>query len=382
MTHGFVIRPVRGRAERAAFVNLPFRLYRDDPCWVPPLKSEVRSFLDRERHPFYDGGEGAEAEFFVAWEGRHPAGRIAAILNHAHNRTHGELVGCFGFLEVCNRPDMARDLLDVAEQWLRERGATAILGPFNPSTNYECGLLVKGFTGAPVIMMTYNPEYYPRLVESAGYTKAKDLLAYISPVQGRSLDRLQRLAERTRSRMPELETRAVNMDRFDDEVRTVQEIYNAAWADNWGFVPMNEGEIRLMAKHLKPAVEPELVRFAFVDGKPAGFFLALPDWNPVIRQFNGSLLRHPLTALRHHFFTKSTDMEGLRLITLGIAHEYRKRGIEGVLFAEALSAGLKLGYAWAEYSWILEDNELTKRAVRLMDGEHYRTYRIYQKPLV
>lgn len=381
MSLGFVIRPVRGRSDRAAFVNLPFRLYRDDPRWVPPLKKSIRAFMNRDRHPFYAHGHGAEAEFFVAWEGRHPAGRIAAILNHAHNLYHGQQVAHFGFFEVSNRPDVARALLDEAECWARKRGATAILGPVNPSTNYECGLLVDGFTAPPVIMMTYNPTYYPRLIESAGYRKAKDLLAYISPVQGRSLDRLRRLADRTRSRMPELQTRTVDLKSFDREIAVVQEIYNAAWADNWGFVPLNDGEIELLARELKPVVEPELVRFAFVDGRPAGFLLALPDWNPVLRQFEGSILSHPVTALKHHFFTTSTDVDGLRLITLGIAHEFRKRGVEGVLFAEGLEAGLELGFSWAEYSWILEDNELTKRAVRLMDAEHYRTYRIYEKAL-
>jgi len=374
-----IVRPARGRAGRAAFVGLPWRLYREDPLWVPPLRSQVRALLDQRRHPFYAGGEAAEIQPFVAWEGPDPVGRVAAIVNHAHNRVHGERIAFFGFFECIDRPDVARGLLAAVEAWAAERALVAVRGPVNPSTNYECGLLVDGFHRPPVLMMTYNPDWYPRLIEGAGYAKAKDLLAYISPVHGGSLERLERLADRTRRRVPGLETRPVDLSRFDAEIRLVQEIYNAAWERNWGFVPMSDAEIRTLGKELKALVHPELVRFASVDGEPVGFLLAVPDWNPVLADLDGSPLRHPLRALRHLLFTKATDLEGLRLITLGIKEAHRKRGIEGVLFAESLRAGLELGYRWAEYSWILEDNELTKRAVRLMDGEQYKVYRVYEK---
>jgi hypothetical protein len=171
------------------------------------------------------------------------------------------------------------------------------------------------------------------------------------------------------------------MKHVDGEVRAVQEIYNAAWEKNWGFVPMNDGEIRSLAHELKPLVEPELLRFAFMDGEPAGFILALPDWNPVLKDLDGSPWRHPLKTIRHMTLTKASDMEGLRVITLGIKAEHRMRGLEGILFAEGIEIAMRLGYAWSEYSWILEDNELTKRTVRLMDGELYKTYRIYSKTL-
>jgi hypothetical protein len=256
-----------------------------------------------------------------------------------------------------------------------------VRGPANPSTNYESGLLVQGFDRPPVLMMTYNPSFYPRLVEEAGYTKVKDLYAYLSSVHDGSLARLRRLAERSRQRLPGMVTRPVKLGDFSAEVARILEIYNSAWEKNWGFVPMSGAEIEDLARQLRALVQPELVRFAVIDGEPVAFLLAVPDWNPVLRDLGGTPWRHPLRSLRHLLLTRAEDMEGLRLITLGVKPGHRKRGVDAVLFAESLEKGLELGYAWCEYSWILEDNELTKRAVRLMDGELYKVYRMYDKEL-
>lgn len=379
-SEGISVRAVRGRSERSAFINLPWSLYHDDPLWVPPLKASVRQILDEAKHPFYQR-DGAEIELFLAWKGGRAVGRIAAVLNHGFNRFHSSNEVHFGFFECIDDPQAARSLFGAVETWARGRGSDAVLGPFNPSTNYECGLLIDGFERPPVVMMTYNPPYYSDLVEGAGYNKAKDLLAFVSPVQGRSLERLQRLADRTKKRNPGLLTRGADLKNFDGEVHAVQEIYNAAWEKNWGFVPMNDGEIKVLAAELKPLVEPGLLRFAFIDGEPAGFLLCLPDWNPVLKDFDGSPWRHPLKTLKHLTVTKASDMEGLRLITLGIKAEHRKRGLEGVLIAEGLKVALELGFSWCEYSWILEDNDLIKGTVRLMDGELYKRYRVFRKAL-
>ena len=376
------VRPVRGRADRARFINLPWKIYRDDPHWVPPLKASVREMLDVERHPFYDGGREAELELFLAWEGRDVVGRVAAILNHTHNRIHDENVAFFGFFEAIDRPDVTRALLSAVEDWADGHGATAVRGPMNPSTNYECGLLVEGFDRPPVLMMTYNPRSYPRLIEGAGYRKVKDLHAFISPVHGASLSRLLRLAERTRKRNPGLTTRGANLKEFAREVKFVQEIYNSAWEKNWGFVPMSDGEVAWLAKELKPLVQTDLLRFALFDGEPVAFLLTIPDWNPVLADLDGSPWRHPLRTLKHVLKSKPETMEGLRVITLGVKSEHRKRGIEGVLLGEGLEKSIEIGYSWCEYSWILEDNELTRRAVRLMDGELYKVYRVYEKAIL
>jgi GNAT superfamily N-acetyltransferase len=372
---------VRGRADRARFIDLPWKIYRDDPNWVPPLKASVRALLDTDKHPFYEGGNAAEAELFIAWEGPDVVGRVAAILNHRHNQVHEENVVFFGFFETIDRPDVARELLTAVEKWAAKHGAGAVRGPMNPSTNYECGLLIEGFGRPPCLMMTYNPQSYPRLIQGAGYRKAKDLHAYISPVHGASLGRLQKLAERTRARNPGLTTRGANLSDFHGEVKLVQEIYNSAWEKNWGFVPMSDAEIEWLAKELKPLVHPELLRFALYDDEPVAFLLTMPDWNPVLADLDGSPLRHPLRTLKHVLRSKPETMEGLRLFTLGVKPEHRKRGVEGILLGEGLAVSLDVGYKWCEYSWILEDNELTKRAVRLMDGELYKVYRIYEKAI-
>jgi GNAT superfamily N-acetyltransferase len=376
-----IVRPVRGRADRKRFIDLPWKIYRGDPNWVPPLKASVRAMLDVKGHPFYDGGREAELEQFLAWDGPDVVGRVAAIHNHAHNRIHDEQIVFFGFFECIDRPDVARELLAAVEEWAAERGAEAVRGPMNPSTNYECGLLVEGFNRPPVLMMTYNPDFYPRLVTGAGYAKVKDLNAYISPVHGGSLERLQRLAERTRARNPGLTTRGANLADFEGEVRLVKEIYNAAWEKNWGFVPMSDAEITWLAKELKPLVQKDLLRFALYEGEAVAFLLTAPDWNPVLADLDGSPWHHPLRTLKHVLKTKPESLEGLRLITLGVKEAHRKRGIEGVLLGEGLAKSLEIGYSWCEYSWILEDNELTKRAVRLMDGELYKVYRVYEKAL-
>jgi hypothetical protein len=374
-----VVRAVT-RARQAAFLNLPWTIYRGDPNWVPPLRASVRELIDVRHHPFYGGGRYGEIELYLAYDGTEVVGRVAAILNHSHDRFHDERVVFFGFFECVERAEVAAALLAAVEGWGSERGATVVRGPMNPSTNYECGLLVQGHERPPVLMMTYNPAYYEALLEAAGLAKAMDLYAYTSSVHDSNLERVQRLAERARRRNPGLTTRGANLKDLHGEVRQVQEIYNAAWEKNWGFVPFNDGEIAWLAKELKPLVQPDLLRFAFIDGEPVAFLLAVPDWNPVLADLDGSPWRHPLRTLKHLLTTGPEDMEGLRLITLGVKETCRKRGIEGVLFAEGIAAALELGYQWCEYSWILEDNELTKRAVRLMNGELYKTYRVYEKP--
>ncbi|HSL16427.1 MAG TPA: N-acetyltransferase [Methylomirabilota bacterium] len=373
------VEPVAGRADLAAFVDLPFTLYRDDPNWVPPLKAEVRKLLDARRHPFYGGGREAEIELFLARDGRRVVGRVAAILNHAHNRVHDEPIAFFGFFECERRPEVAAALLATVEDWARQRGLEAVRGPMNPSTNYECGLLVEGFDRPPVLMMTYNPPWYAELLEAAGYAKVKDLYAYLSEVHDASLERLRKLGERAVKRNPGLTTRSADLKRFDSEVALIKGLYNAAWEKNWGFVPMSDAEFDALARELKALVHPELVRIAFVDDEPVGFILTVPDWNPVLADLGGSVWRHPFKLLRHLLFTKAESLPGLRLVLLGVRAGFRNRGVESLLFAHGIEVALRAGYEWCEYSWILEDNELTKRAVRLMGGELYKVYRVYEK---
>ena len=370
------IRAVASRDELRRFVELPWRLYAGDPCWVPPLKKQVTDYLDRS-HPFYAGGE-SDRELFLAWRGQRVCGRIAAIHYHAHNVFHSDRWGFFGFFECEDDPAAAAELLAAAADWVRARGHDTLVGPMNPSTNYECGLLVMGFDSPPAVMMTYNPPRYAELIEAAGFAKAKDLNAYSSPVHAQSLERLRRFADKTREREPQLVTRGVDLKQFDREVAIIRGIYNAAWEKNWGFVPVSDAEFEWLAKDLKPLVDPPLLRIAFDGDEPAGFLLAIPDVNPALAVLNGSM-SNPLRVARA--FLIGRRRAGLRLITMGVKETFRLRGFEGVMFHEGLQVALERGYRSCEYSWILEDNELAKRTVRLMSARHSKTYRVYAKAL-
>jgi hypothetical protein len=364
------------RADLRRFVALPWRLYAGDPCWVPPLRKQVLGYLDL-KHPFYADGA-AEREVFLAWRGTRVVGRIVAITNHAYNDFHADRTGFFGFFECEDDPEATMELVTAAGAWVKERGCSSLAGPVNPSTNYEAGLLVHGFDLPPSVMMTYNPPRYVELLEATGLASAKDLYAYESGVHAKSLERLAKFAERTRKREPQFSERPVIIKQMVSEVAMVRQIYNSAWEKNWGFVPASEAEFAWLAHELKPLVDPPLARIAFMNAEPAGFLLCIPNVNPALAVLNGSMA-NPFRVLRAMMIGRRRH--ALRLIIMGVKEQYRLRGIEGVMFYEGLKAALDRGYTSCEYSWILEDNELTKRTVRLMDAELTKTYRIYSKPL-
>jgi hypothetical protein len=363
-----------GRALKQ-FINLPWAIYRDDPYWVPPLKSDVRELLSL-KHPFY---RHAERGLFLALRDGVPAGRVAAIVNSRHNEFHSEKSGFFGFFECVDDLEVADSLFLAAEDWLAERGMEKVLGPVNPSTNEECGLLVDNFLSPPFVMMTYNPPYYAELIQRAGYGKAKDLYAYWYHV-GRELpDRLKRIVSKVREREPDLVVRPLDMKRFESELEVVRLIYNEAWEKNWGFVPMTDAEIDHMARKLKPVVEPRIVNLAFVGDEPAGFVMGLPDFNQVLKILNGTIL-NPLRTIKALGVGKR--IRSGRCLTLGVREKFRKRGIESILFAMTWQGGIDMNYRYGEFSWVLEDNKAVQEAAtRVFSAEHYKTYRIYGKQL-
>jgi len=247
----------------------------------------------------------------------------------------------------------------------------------NPSTNEECGFLAEGFDTPPYTMMTHTPRYYCALAEGCGYRKGTDLQAWLMEVTPATQARLQRTAAAARKRNPALEVRAVNLKRFGAEVQLVRRIYNEAWENNWGFVPATEAEFEDTAHRLKNLVVAELVRVAFINGEPAGFIMAIPNYNEVLKKMGGSM--NPLSVIR--FLTGKRKIRGLRLMLFGICPAYRQRGLDAILMGESLDAALKLGYKEAEFSWVLEGNVMTNRAAAMMGGHVYKTYRIYTKDL-
>jgi GNAT superfamily N-acetyltransferase len=355
------------------FVELPYALYRDNPHWVPPLRMAVKELLDRKKHPFY---QDAEAEFFVARRGGKVLGRVAAILDKAHNRFHGENAGFFGFFECVNDPVVASALLGEARKWVFGRGARCLRGPVNPSTNYECALLIDGFNSDPMVMMTYNPPYYQALIEQAGLGKAKDLFAYSHDARNIDAPKINRIADRV-ERTAGVTIRPIHMKDFEAEVARVWEVYGAAtgaWARNWGFVPMSQAEFAAMGKEMKMIVKPELVLIGEVKGQTVGFALALPDVNQALKHARGNLL--PTGLLKILYYQRL--IKSVRVLALGVVEEYRASGLAAGFYATLVRNARKLGYQACEMSWILEDNVLMNRSLEVMGAKRYKTYRIYE----
>lgn len=368
------LQPVRSKAQIGEFIRSAWPIYADDPLWVPPLISDMKSVLDRGSHPFHGH---AEVELFTARRGGRIVGRIAAIINHNHNEFHEDRLGFFGLFESIDDPAVSDSLLERAESWLRQRGMDACRGPMNLSTNDELwgpGVLIDGFDSPPAIMMGHNPPYYQALVERAGYVKSKDLLTYWIDTSRQT--RIERMAERL-VRRGRFRIRSLDMRRLDQEIAVIQEIYNSAWERNWGFVPMTEEEIQHLAKALRPVVNPGLCALAFVDEEPVGFALALPDYNQVLRHLNGRLI--PFGFFKFLWYRRK--ITAARTLTLGVKPPQRGTGLDALLILHLFRESAKARMPQGECSWILEDNTPMRHALERFGATLQKTYRVYDKPL-
>jgi GNAT superfamily N-acetyltransferase len=367
--------PVLSRDDFARFIRFPHQIYRDDKRWVAPLTSDERARLTPGKNPYF---EHAEAAYFMARNGDSYLGRIAASIDRNYDGFHGERQAAFGFLEA-ESADAVAALIGAAEGWARARGARVLRGPMNFTTNDDCGLLIRGFEEPATILMPYNPPTYPAWVESAGLRKSKDLFAFKVPIPASpetEIAQVARIARKARDRF-RVRVRPMNMKRFAEELQRVKEIYNSAWEKNWGFVPMTEHEIDHMAGQLKPAIVPELALFAEIDGEAVGFALAIPDVNVALKPLRGKL--YPFGIVR--LLWSLRKIRTLRLMALGVKAGYRRRGIDASLVHQAAVASRAKGYIWCEVGWTLEDNDLINRLIEAVNGEHYKTYRIYERPL-
>ncbi len=381
------IEVARDRRAMREFILLPWKIYKHDPLWVAPLIMDMEKMLDRTKHPFH---QHAEVEYFVARRVVHSSGpshagggkagdvigRIAAIINHAHNEFHGEKTGFVGFFESIEESAVSQALFHAAADWLAERGMERMRGPANFSSNEEWGLLVDGFDSSPMVMMTYNPPHYARRFEEFGFEKAKDVVAYFldnnSPPE-RLLRGARRIAGDGR-----ITIRPLNMKRFDQEVELVRDIYNRAWEKNWGFVPMTEAEIKHMAKELKPVVDPRIVLFAEFEGKTIGFALALPNAYQALKKAKGRLFPFGLIKI----LIEAKKIRYVRVLTLGVVKEHRGLGADALLYLGIYEGARERGYLGGEFSWILEDNAPMRRALEHLGARVYKTYRLYDYSLI
>lgn len=372
MSHIDIVR-VETQSQFREFLKLPWTIYRGDANWVPPLLLDTKEKLNKKRHPFF---EHAEMELFLCRSGGKTTGRIAAVVDTNHNAYHGEKTAFFGMFESVDDPETARALVEAASDWAGKRGMDRLRGPVNLSLNDECGLLMEGFDSPPVIMMPYNPRYYPKLLESCGLAKIKDLYAYIMYKDKELHPRVVELIGKIRSEN-RFKLRKVNLRDILEEARRIAAIYNDAWSKNWGFVPWTENEMKHMAVNLKKIADPNLVIFAEFEGRPVGFAFGLPNFNEILIRMNGRLL--PFGIFKLLFGRK--NIKCVRSPVFGVLEAFRNTGLSFLLFDELYRSAWNRGANWGEMSWMLEDNEAVNRFSKSIGGERYKTYRIYEKPI-
>lgn len=377
-----VVKPVENIEDRKAFLSFPWKVYKDDPYWVPPIFSERLHFTDPKKNPFF---EHSEAQLYMALRGDEIVGTIAAFTNGRHNEFQNENVGFFGFFEVLEDYEAAEALLKTAENWAREKGHTALRGPAQWNTNDECGLLVDGFDDSPRILMTYNPRYYVDYVEKAGFKYARDLWAYQLPVKDfmdNIGERLEKITTKILERK-EITLRRINMKIYDEEVAKVKLLYNEAWSKNWGFVPMTDGEFDQLADELHDILDPDLTYIAEKDGKTVGFSITLPDLNePLLKAYPKPNSPEWWTMLKLVWNWKVLKkVSWVRVLVLGVIPEYRTLGIDALFYYKSAQAAIKKGMKMAEMSWILDNNDKMNRPIIAMGAEVYKTYRFYEKTL-
>ncbi|RLT19563.1 MAG: GNAT family N-acetyltransferase [Planctomycetota bacterium] len=366
------IQPVETRSQQQRFIRLPWRIYADDPCWIPPVIMSQQELLGFRKHPFY---ERSKSQSFLATRGGRDVGRITAIVNAGHIDRYKEQRGFFGFFECDEDTAASRALFQAAGDWLHAQGMTCIRGPANPSLNYECGLLIEGFDTPPFFMMTHNRPWYAQLVEDAGFGKIEDMFAFWGETSmlGGLDPKLVTMVEGVKERFG-VTIRPLDRRRFADEVRTFLHIYNESLGGTWGFVPLTSGEIDHMAASLKYLIEPELTLVAEVEGKPVGAVFCLLDYNPRIKAIDGRLF--PFGFLRLLWNKKA--IKRLRAISTNVIPEYQAWGIGLVLMNGLYERFMKWGLREVEFSWVLESNYLSRRTLERGGALVTKKYRIYQ----
>lgn len=369
----FTVSRVVTQGDLNTFIRFPLDLYRDVPQFVPHLLRERKKFFSRS-NPIFGF---TDVAYFIARDARgRVAGRVTAHIDRRVNPERPEKKGCFGFFECTPDLRAASALMAAAEAWLRDRAVSVVQGPFNFSTNEECGFLAQGFDRPPAFMMPYTPAYYLDFMARFGYEPVKDLLTYEYAHGGRLPEYLTSYCDRVRRRTP-VTIRELDMRRFGEEVAAAFQIYNAAWQENWGFVAMTAAEFDYAAHEFKSIIDPALVLVAEKDGRMVGLSLSLPDYNLVLRKMKGRLF--PVGFL--HFLFGRRSIHHLRVLLLGVVRAYRRSGIDLLLVEKTFKNAMAKGYLSGDLSWILEDNLLMRRALERMGASVSKVHRIFEKKL-
>lgn len=373
------IRPVRTRRELKRFVKVPFALHGESEQWVPPLVFERMQFLDRKKNPWFEHGE---AEYFLAERDGEPVGRISAHVDSRWDEFQGGKDAMFGFFEAAEDPEVVRALFGAATEWAAARGRERLLGPMDFTTNDEIGILIEGFERQPMILEPWHPPYYQRLIEAEGFGKAMDVLMWELRMgelkEGERVD--PSIHEAAEKALHDEGITIRNMRKRDmaGEVRRFMDVYNEAWGENWGFVPITDAEVEFQAKNLKQVLDEEWTFMAEKDGEVVGAALTLPDINQVLAGMNGRLL--PFGWAK--FLLGKRKIDRLRVFALGVKHDYRHTGVAAGLYLEHIKlAGQPDKIHWGEMGWILETNKPMNRAMEGMGGKIVKKYRLYERSI-
>ena len=365
---------VASPAELDRFIKLPALIYANDPAFVPPLVLERREALSPAKNPYF---QHAETQFWLARRDGRDVGRISAQIDRL---VADPDVGHFGMIAAEDDAEVFAALFGAAEAWLRERGKTRILGPFNLSINEETGLLVDGFDTPPVLMMGHDPRYSAPHIEALGYAKTKDLIAYLYDIDHELPAAARRKIDK---RKPEaLTVRTLDKQRYQEEFDMVTSIFNDAWSLNWGFIAFTQAEIAHMAKSLKPLIDPNCVAIVEMNGEAVGFGIALPNLNELVADFGGRLAPFNWIKLLYRLWRGARSA---RVPLMGIRRSFSGSlagGLAPFLIIDALRNGLRnKGVRHVELSWILEDNRAMRHVIESLGAHAYKTYRVYEKSL-
>jgi len=360
------------------FIRLQAKIHQNDPNWITPLDMERRALLDPAQNPYF---EHAKAKYWLAEKDGKFVGRISAQIDEMAIKERGEPVGHFGMFACENDPDIAKTLLETAENWLREQGMTKVQGPMNLSINQEVGLMVEGFDTPSMMLMPHDQPYLQQMIKDAGYQTAVNMLAYIRDADTLFPDSLRKLAERNSGGKVVL--RKLDMKRYTQEIETIVSIFNEGWHTNWGFVPMTETEVKHMGKELRPIINPELTCFAEIDGEAAGFLVCVPDVNSMLHGLDGKLL--PFGWAKLLWRMKVRGPTTARVMLMGVRKKY-SAGLLGqflpfrlIYFIEAYLK--KSSIEQVEMGWILEDNKPIRRLIERVGGKAYKKYQVFEKLL-
>jgi len=363
--------------ERNQFIKFPWRIYKNDPAWVPPLILERKAFLDRKRHPFYQHGDAA---LFLATRNGEIVGRIMASDDPNYNALHQSNVGCFGLFESVDDVDVAAALFRVAENWLLSKGRSKMMGPIDYSTNYVCGLLIDGFEHPPTLLTAHNPAYYARLIEACGFEKEVDWYAWWFDQYNTPVSRLRRLVD-ARARKTSAKICPIDLGRLAAESQRLAAVFNEAWKNNWGFVPFTAAEAEHMAKEMKPIIDPKMTLIAEIDNAPVAFVICVPDINVALHRLNGRLTHFGLPIGLIQLLWYGRRIRKVRFVALGVLEKYRQAGIAEMLVLQVMEEGRRRGVS-GELSMTLEGNVRVNRFIEAVGASKYKTYRIYRRAIV